>query len=412
MSDSLLSPLSYPWRDAPPEELLRLRRHLLRSQSFLFVILVCNSPRASFLAADWLRQELPASKSLVYLDGYYHRNYPENREGILEKILAPMVAQTASSKTYYLDATRGLPEHRDAWINYFQRLNELRNNISSELQGSFVLALSPRMLLLFASFSPDFWSIRSAQFSLNLPSLPMPTWHARTFAIIVHQNALIAAGGEERLREETTSIYLKARKLLGTSGPSMEGGLPASSDLDPESLLATVRADRSASWLDLLGVLLLLELQLRKETGDYLLYYETLWGYLDSIRDGALHGTPGKYNHNQLLYLILRSGLLALERAQLPVRWEAPINNHPQLLPLASGDGSLDAHILACWCFYQRHRAELSDALGDREEATEAWSALWTGLAALKAHSEAADLRDLLGEGIDGLGQILEKVGE
>lgn len=171
------------------EPLRRLLRSLALVEGFGFYILLCPARRELDLALETMARELPAMRGkpvqFVRLDPY--ADLPEGKldpgwEDLERVILKPLVEPPAEGRVpgsvYVLDATlvRGEDElcslllaeyHRGHWLwkRLFGRLNELRNRISSGLDGALILAISRHMDVTFTSGAPDLWSIRSGDFA-------------------------------------------------------------------------------------------------------------------------------------------------------------------------------------------------------------------------------------------------------
>ena len=65
------------------------------------------------------------------------------------------------NKVFVIDASNSEKHDEEAWMIFFQRMNEVRNTIIKRLSAPLLLIVTPALEIEFALRAPDFWSIRS-----------------------------------------------------------------------------------------------------------------------------------------------------------------------------------------------------------------------------------------------------------
>lgn len=163
----------------------------------------------------------------------------------LLRVLEPLVATIdppPHGRITVVDASQSGETEISRWATIFQRMNELRNTIVDRAGGELLLCLPPWLYETFATFAPDFWSIRSDEFLLPDPPAPLlPWWHHPVFGRTIHRIMALADGF---LLEEIPSgseLTALADRLRGTSRLVRLG----------EKLLDLGRYEESAAVLDL-----------------------------------------------------------------------------------------------------------------------------------------------------------------
>jgi len=68
---------------------------------------------------------------------------------------------TDTNKVFIIDASNSGKQDEEAWMIFFQRMNEVRNMIMKRLSAPLLLIVTPALEIEFAHRAPDFWSIRS-----------------------------------------------------------------------------------------------------------------------------------------------------------------------------------------------------------------------------------------------------------
>ncbi len=157
---------------AGDEDLRRLARGLALTEGFGFFVLAARSPLQARAAFELLRREAVElagrDVGLAIFDPYadgFDPNTPIPLATLTSRALAPLLDGTSSATgptLWVIDASRAAPRDRESWILFFQRCNEVRNNLATRLPGPLILAVPQALLADFAQAAPDFWSIRSA----------------------------------------------------------------------------------------------------------------------------------------------------------------------------------------------------------------------------------------------------------
>jgi tetratricopeptide (TPR) repeat protein len=68
---------------------------------------------------------------------------------------------TDTNKVFIIDASNSGKQDEEAWMIFFQRMNEVRNTIMKCLSAPLLLIVTSALEIEFALRAPDFWSIRS-----------------------------------------------------------------------------------------------------------------------------------------------------------------------------------------------------------------------------------------------------------
>lgn len=68
---------------------------------------------------------------------------------------------TETNKVFVIDASNSEKRDEEAWMIFFQRMNEVRNTIMKRLSAPLLLIVTSALEMEFALRAPDFWSIRS-----------------------------------------------------------------------------------------------------------------------------------------------------------------------------------------------------------------------------------------------------------
>jgi tetratricopeptide (TPR) repeat protein len=68
---------------------------------------------------------------------------------------------TSINKVFVIDASNSEKRDEEAWMIFFQRMNEVRNTIMKRLSAPLLLIVTSALEMEFALRAPDFWSIRS-----------------------------------------------------------------------------------------------------------------------------------------------------------------------------------------------------------------------------------------------------------
>ena len=68
---------------------------------------------------------------------------------------------TSINKVFIIDASNSGKLDEEAWMIFFQRMNEVRNTIMKRLSAPLLLIVTSALEIEFALRAPDFWSIRS-----------------------------------------------------------------------------------------------------------------------------------------------------------------------------------------------------------------------------------------------------------
>lgn len=66
-----------------------------------------------------------------------------------------------TNKVFVIDASNSEKRDEEAWMIFFQRMNEVRNTIMKLLSAPLLLIVTSALEIEFALRAPDFWSIRS-----------------------------------------------------------------------------------------------------------------------------------------------------------------------------------------------------------------------------------------------------------
>ncbi len=200
------------------EDFQRIASALALSQGFQFTPLVCQTPRTLKAALPVLINAASAEReqemSLHLIDPYAgsdlrtEAGYALLRDKGVDRLLAPERREESPDTVYVLDATRALGRDRESWLQVFQYMNLMRNDISRTLPGPLILALRKELLADFANTAGDFWSIRTTV--AEVPEIPQEKQKAESWK---GSGELIQLQGYGNLSARPTIVAPEHREL-------------------------------------------------------------------------------------------------------------------------------------------------------------------------------------------------------
>ncbi|MCP4109063.1 MAG: NACHT domain-containing protein [Desulfobacteraceae bacterium] len=147
----------------------RVTRSIALAEEQNFTVIVCKEPVQARAVLSVIEEDVADMREeLVKVLRYSFKRENDGQAAsfhdLIAQILEPLFYwddKESKNTVFAIDASDVEEQDEEAWLIFFQRMNEVRNTVMNRLPGPLLLLLPPGLDREFATRAPDFWSVCS-----------------------------------------------------------------------------------------------------------------------------------------------------------------------------------------------------------------------------------------------------------